>query len=333
MAQVGNSIERIKPLNDRLVPIDLAVAEYDRTRPILEGRIKPDGIALNAVARYVGDFCVEPIYEEFDVAEMSFSWYVTARSLGEPVVALPIFPLRMPVLAFVLVGADSKDYAPQDLAGKRIGVPSYRFTVNLWLRGIFADYYGLAPDQVTWVTCGEEEGAGYVVPPGIKIEVAQGSTAEKLLERGEVDAILVPKMPSSFLEGGSRLRRLFKDAQAEMHHYVRRSGILPITHVLVMKQSLAEEQPWICESLFNAFAQSQRASDSFWLVSTKNLSMADAVFYLEQNRAAYGPNSWTHGFASNRLVIETFLRYAHDQGYTSRPLVPEELFPPNTLSL
>src|SRR3954463_1002782 len=81
-----------------LFPIHMAVADYDRTRPLLDGRIKAAGVNLKVDARYVGDFCVEPVYEQYDVAEISFSWYVTARSQGEPVVALPVFPLRMPVL-------------------------------------------------------------------------------------------------------------------------------------------------------------------------------------------------------------------------------------------
>src|SRR5262245_11356869 len=104
-----------------LFPIHMAVADYDRTRPLLDGRIKAAGINLKAEARYVGDFCLDPVYEQYDVAEMSFSWYVTARSKGEPVVALPIFPLRMPVFAYVLVHSDSQLCSVQELAGKRIG--------------------------------------------------------------------------------------------------------------------------------------------------------------------------------------------------------------------
>src|SRR5947208_16717193 len=120
--------ERVAPKS--LFPNDMAVADYDRTRPLLDGRIKAAGINLNSEARYVGDFCLEPVYEQYDVAEMSFSWYVTARSQGEPVVALPIFPLRMPVLAYIFVAKDSAVSSIAELAGKRIGVPSYRLTVN-----------------------------------------------------------------------------------------------------------------------------------------------------------------------------------------------------------
>jgi 4,5-dihydroxyphthalate decarboxylase len=316
-----------------LFPIHMAVADYDRTRPIMDGRIKADGVDLKVEARYIGDFCLEPVYEQFDVAEMSFSWYVTARSLGEPVVALPIFPLRMPVLAYVFVREDSAIDGIKNLAGKRIGVPSYRLTVNLWLRGIFKDYYGLAPSDVTWVTCQKAEGAGYEVPSGIRIEVAEGASAEKLLDQGKVDAILVPRIPQSFVEGKSNMRRLFRDAQGEFRQLTRRMGFVPLTHTIVMKQSLSERAPWLCESLTRAFMDAQRVCDAAYQSDPKFISMTDAVFHLEQNQATYGAHSWAHGVSRNRACLSTFLRHAHEQGYTARRLSVEELFPANTLGL
>jgi 4,5-dihydroxyphthalate decarboxylase len=275
---------------------------------------------------------------------MSFSWYVMARSRGEPVVALPIFPLRMPVLAYVLVRKDSPFSEPKDLIGKRIGVASYRYSVNLWLRGISRDHYGLSPQDVTWVTCTRAEGAGYVVPPGVKLVVSESESASdtlqqllerpvELLERGEVDAILVPKLPRSFVAGTSGLRRLFKNAQAEGEAYVNRTGFLPVTHVMVMAQSLEEREPWIAESLLQAFTEAQRQCLEFLFADPKNLSTPDAVFYLEQQRATYRNDIWTHGVNANRPVLDTFLRYAHEQGYTARQLSIEELFPNSVLSL
>jgi 4,5-dihydroxyphthalate decarboxylase len=326
-------MDRQAQRSDRLLPVNIAFADYDRTRPLLDGRVKAAGLALKIDARYVGDFCVEPIYEQYDAAEMSFSWYVTARSQGEPVIALPVFPLRMPVLAYVFVRADSPLHEVKQLTGLRIGVPSYRLTVNLWVRGIFRDHYGLGADQVTWVTCQREEGAGYTIPRGIKVEVAEGRTAEQLLDQGEVDAILVPRVPQSFVEGRSKMRRLFKDTQGEMQGYFRKTGFLPITHTVVVKKSLSEQEPWVCESLVQAFMDAQRLCDPACLTDPKLVSSADAIFHQEQDRAVYGLNSWVHGVAPNRQNIETFVRYAHEQGYTARRLSIEELFPPNTLSL
>jgi 4,5-dihydroxyphthalate decarboxylase len=207
-------IDKTTSSGKRLFPISMAVANYDRTRALLDGRVKPEGIDLDVISRYVGEFCIEPVYEQYDAAEMSFSWYVMARSRNEPVMALPIFPLRMPVFAYVFVDGKSSLTEPRQLKGKRIAVGSYRYTVNLWLRGIFGEHYGLAPEEVKWVTCTKDEGAGFNLPAGVDITVVDGATPEDLLARGEVDAIFATKLPTAYIEGDQSLRHLNRKAQA-----------------------------------------------------------------------------------------------------------------------
>src|SRR5579885_2053043 len=92
--------DRAVSQRETLRTIDIAFADYDRTRPLIDGRVKAGGLELRATNRWVGDFCTRPVYEEFDAAEISLSWYVAARDRGEPCIAIPIFPLRDPILAF-----------------------------------------------------------------------------------------------------------------------------------------------------------------------------------------------------------------------------------------
>jgi len=315
-----------------LYPLDLAFADYDRTRPIIDGHVQPKGIAIKASTAPIGEFCTRPVYEEYDAAEMSFSWYVAARDRGEPVTALPIFPLRMAVWAYVFVRADSPITKPSDLAGKKIGSQGYRYTVNLWLRGLFKEYYDFSPEQASWITA-ETEGAGYVIPHGINVEVHRGVTAEDNLKNGIVDAIFCTSVPKQFQDGEPWIRRLFPDAQGEMQNFVRRTGIMPITHTLVMNKQLAEREPWIAESLFHGFVESQQRADDIYQTDPKLMSLLDSVFILEQQHAAYGSNPYAQGLGPNRKIVEAFLRYAHEQGYISRRLSVEELFAPNTLAL
>lgn len=316
-----------------LFPINLALADYDRTRPIIDGRVKPEGIALKVNTAWIGEFCERPVYEEYDVAEFSLSWYVAARCRGEPVVALPLFPLRMPVLAYIFCRADAPYLSPRDLIGKRIGAPGYRYTVNLWLRGIMKEHYGLSPEHVTWITAAPE-GAGYVIPKGVTVKVVPGGKPEEMLERGEADAIVVPSVPKPFASGEAWIRRLFRDCRAETRSYYTRTGIVPITHTIVMKQSLSEREPWIAKSMVKAFADAQRACDEFYRSDPKHLGFPESVFFLEEQRAVYGPEPWGQGLdGANRHVIETFVRYAHEQGYISRRMALEELFATDALAL
>ena len=325
-------VERKTHAKTELYPINLAFPDYDRTRPIIDGRVKPAGIELSVSTSPIGEFCRRPVYEEYDVAEMSFSWYLMARDRGEQVIALPIFPLRMAVWAYVYVRADSPITKPSDLIGKKIGARGYRYTIHLWLRGLFKEHYGLSPEQVTWVTA-ETESAGYVVPKSINVEIKKGTTAEDNLKNGSVDAIFCTTEPKPFQSGETWIRRLFPDAQSEMRSFVRRTGIMPITHTLVMNEKLALGEPWIAESLYHAFVEAQRQADEIYQTDPKLTSLLDSVYILEQQRAAYGSNPYVQGLGPNRKIVETFVRYAHDQGYISREIPMEELFVPGTLAL
>jgi 4,5-dihydroxyphthalate decarboxylase len=325
-------LERETARSQALYPVNIAFADYDRTRPLIDGRVKPKGIALTANTSWIGDFCTRPVYEDYDAAEMSFSWYVAARDRGEPCIAIPIFPLRMAVWAYLFVRADSDITKPSDLIGKRIGAQGYRYTVNLWLRGLFKEHYGFAPEQATWVT-NEPEGAGYVVPKNVKVEIRKGKSPEEKLKEGEVDAIWCTSVTPAFEKGESWVRRLFPDAQGEIQRFVQRTGIMPITHTLVLKKELAEREPWVAESLFHAFVDAQKVADEILQDDPKRFSLLDSVFVQEQQKKAYGANPYVQGLGPNRKIVETFVRYAHDQGYISRQIPAEELFAPGTLNL
>ncbi|HVA15997.1 MAG TPA: hypothetical protein VNF99_22315 [Stellaceae bacterium] len=314
-----------------LYPIDIAFADYDRTRPLIDGRVTAKSIELRATNKWVGDFCTRPVYEEYDAAEMSLSWYVAARDRGEPCIAIPIFPLRDPILAFVYARTDSPIAKPSDLVGKRIGVEGYRYTINLWLRGVFKDHYGLAPEQVTWVS-GELEGNGYIAPAGIKLELREGKSTPQKLQDGEVDAIFSPRVPKEFQNREPWIRRLFPDCQAEVRSLVKKLGYIPVSHTIVMKKELAEREPWIAISLYNAFVDAQKSADECCQIE-KMASYVDSMFILEQQRASYGDDPFRHGFAPNRAVMETFVRYAHEQGYIGRRMPVDALFVPETLGL
>jgi 4,5-dihydroxyphthalate decarboxylase len=310
-----------------LLPLNIAFSDYDRTRPLVDGRVVPEGIAPRYVLDDIEQFCVRPVYEEFDVAEMSFSWYCAARDRGEPVIALPIFPLRMPVHAYMFCRSDAPYTSPRDLRGKTIGVLGYRFTVNLWLRGIVQDHYGVKPEEMTWISTLATEGAGFAYPAGLDISVLPGADPQHLLLDGTVDAVFSPVILPGIISGDPRLRRLFPDSRAEMAAYYAKTNILPITHTVVVSESLLAREPWIAERLLTAFREAQRLCDESYL-EPKYLSTFDAVLNLEAQRRDFGETQYVHGLERNRHIVETFVRYAHEQGYFKQPLDVDTLFAP-----
>jgi 4,5-dihydroxyphthalate decarboxylase len=306
--------------------LTLMLADYHRTRPLLSGEVMPDGIKLNPRRAVPGEACLRPVYEEFDIAEMSMSWYMMARCRQEPVIALPIFPLRMQIHPYIFCAASCGIDEPEDLKGKKIGMDQYRLTVGLWARGILQEHYGVRPQDCHWVTS-EPEGAGFQVPSGVSITV-QNQPTEALLLAGEIDALIPPNIVPSFRAKDPRIRRVFKEPRTAVSEYFRKTKIFPITHALVARERLVEQHPWIVPSLLEAFSEAEKLCRSSYDYA-KRLAFPSAVLILEEEEEIFGANPWAHGLTpENRLVLEKFVQYAEEQGYIPYRPQLSELFAP-----
>ena len=308
------------------VELTLMLADYHRTRPLLSGEVTVDGVKLKPQRAVPGEACMRPVYEEFDIAEMSLSWYMMARCRNEPVIALPIFPLRMQIHPYIFCGTASGIKGPEDLKGKKIGMDEYRLTVGLWARGILREYHGVRPEECQWFTSAPER-AGYQPPAGVNITVVD-EPAEALLLRGEIDALIPPNIVPSFRAKDPRIRRVFKDPRTTVNEYFSKTKIFPITHTLVVRQSLFDEHPWLVSSLVNAFTEAEeRCLKSYDYA--KRLAFPSAVLILEEEEETFGKNPWAHGLTpENQIVLEKFVQYAHEQGYIPyRPKI-SDLFAP-----
>jgi 4,5-dihydroxyphthalate decarboxylase len=310
----------------KTLELTLMLADYHRTRPILSGEVNAEGIKLVPRRATPGEACLRPVYEEFDIAEMSLSWYTMSRCRGEPVIALPIFPLRMQIHPYIFCSSSSGIEEPKDLKGKKIGMDEYRLTVGLWARGILREYYGVRPEDCLWVTS-EPERAGFQPPSGVSITIVNQST-EALLLRGEIDALIPPNIPLSFKEKNPRIRRVIKNPRSAVNEYFRKTKIFPITHTLVVHQQLLDQNPWIVASLLNAFSEAEKLCQKSYAYA-KRLAFPSAVLILEEEEDTFGENPWAHGLTpENRVVLEKFVEYAQEQGYI--PFRPQlsDLFAP-----
>jgi 4,5-dihydroxyphthalate decarboxylase len=303
--------------------LKFSVADYHRTRPLLTGDVTMEGIRPSFYAAAPGEACLRPVYEEFDVAEMSLSWYVMARDRGEPVYALPIFPLRMFVQPYMYYRPNSGIAKPQDLVGKRVGMDRYRLTVGLWARGILQEHYDVAPEDIHWFTA-EPEGAGFEIPAKLKLTQANADPEQLLLE-GEIDALISPNVPKSFRAGDQRIRRLFPRCREIIQEYFDKTNIFPITHTVVVREDLLLNEPWIAERLVDGFERADQACRNEYEYP-KRLSFPTAVLMLEEEEKSFGENPWRHGLECNKHILEKFMEYAVVQGYTGRQLSIAESF-------
>ncbi|WP_332812694.1 ABC transporter substrate-binding protein [Sphingomonas sp.] len=322
------------------IKLSFACWDYDRIRAIADGRIRPEGIDLNYMNLPVEETFFRMLrYGEFDVAEMSLSSYTVSLSRDpQRFIALPVFMSRSFRHNCIFVSTKSGIEKPSDLAGKRIGVPEYQMTAPVWIRGILEDEYGVDASSPTYFTGGEEqpgrdEKLKLDLPDKIKIQpIPSDKTLSQMLAEGEIDALHAPRIPSTFHSRPDAVRRLFDDPVSEEKAYYRKTGLFPIMHVIAIRRDVYESNRWIARSLYNAFVAAQQiAYEDLKIGAALKTSLPWQVAAVDETIALMGEDWWPYGLDANRKVLDTFLRYHHDQGLSPKRLAPEDLFAPETL--
>jgi len=322
------------------VQITLACWDYDRTRALREGRVSVEGVDLIYLSLPPEETFWRMVrYEEFEASEMSFSTYVILRSRGdERFIAIPVFPSRMFRHSAIYVRIASEIQRPEQLRGKRVGVPEYQMTAAVWVRGLLCHEYGVKTSEVVWFTGGlEEPGRQEKVelhlPPEVQVKpIAPTRTLTEMLEEGELDAIVSARAPSALRRG--TVKRLFERYWEQEEQYYQRTGVFPIMHVLVLRRDIYEKYRWLAQALYRAFEGAKR-------VAMREMEEVAAVKVMhpwigaevERLRAMFGEDWWPYGVEPNRRTIETLIQYLQEQGLIAQPLEVEQLFAPETLEL
>jgi len=316
-----------------------------RTAPILAGEVEPEGIRLLPTACHASEmFWRQLKFSEFDISEMSVSSLVIATSNGPTEwVALPIFTMRHFFHTSVLVRGDAGIEKPADLRGKRIGVPEYQQTWAVWSRGIFADEFGVKPQDNIWYMERLPEkshggATGFTPPPGVEFHYIPPTTnMGEMMVKGELDATVLYLANANLvdrssvdLDARSDIHTLFPDPVAEAKRYYAKTGMFPINHTVVVRRSLLEREPWIAESLYDAFVRAK--------ATIKNERDGNLQPYLETGlldaaaRTGLGRDPMPYGIVAARRELETIARYDFEQGLAKRLVALDELFAPNLMS-
>ena len=302
--------------------------------------MQPDGIDLVYL-----DMPVEETFfrmlrnREFDIAELSLSSYtVSLFKDPKPFIAIPVWPSRFFRHSSIYINTQAGIREPGDLVGKRIGNPEYQMTAPVWIRGILQDEYGVPVDSVTYVTGGEEEPGRdeklkLDLPPNIKVEPIGPAQTLFANARGRRDrraadgahAVDVPIAPRIASGGCSRTirmrRRTISGARSLPDHAHGRDSPRALRGASVDRMSL-----------YKAFAAAQKVTyaDLYETAALKTM-LPWLTAHVEEARRELGEDFWPYGFHNNRHVLDTFLRYHHEQGLSKRRLEPEALFAPETM--
>ena len=310
------------------IQLTLACGDYEITRALKDGSIKPDGIDLTVLTdidsttrhwRFLRN-------REFDVAEVSASSYLLARDSGWPLDGIPVFLHRRFRHEFVFVNTTKGIRAPKDLIGRKVGVKSFQASAILWMRGILENEYGVPHKSIDWYAELDEDVA-FAAPPDLRLTtLPEDASLEKMLISGELDAVLHTDLIEPYVEGHPAIARLFDDYKAEEMAFYRKTQIFPIMHVTGIRREIVEKYPWAPIELYKAFEKAKEAG----VRRMFNPRVAPLAWWrhaMEEQEKLLGKDPWEYGLTpKNRNNLETLIGYSHQNGMLKRRIPLDELF-------
>ena len=292
-----------------------------------DGSVKPRSFELDFVE-------VDPLIaafrrmvrgNEFDICEMAITTYICARAYGKPMTAVPVFLVRAFHHGAILANTNSGIRSPKDLEGKRVGVNrGYTVTTGVWARGILEKEYGVDLAKITWVLSGDEHVAEYRAPANV-VPIEPGKKMGDMLAAGELAAAIGIEVDSP------DVRPLIPDAFETGIAALRRRGLYPINHTVVIKNELIAAQPQLAADVFDAFAAAKRVYLD--RLQAREIEKPTEVDELHSRVMQITGDPLPYGIAPNRQVIEELIGHALKQGIITKPVTVEELFVPSTRGL
>ena len=273
------------------------------TDPLLQGAVDSGRLIITACGAtpYTDTFRRMARELAYDIAEMPVVTQLLLADTKAPVTAMPI------VLAggglphgSLLCLTDSEINGASALRGKRIGIRGYAQTTGVWIRGVLQHEFGVEPQELKWITTEGSHVATFEDPANVTR--SNHSDLIAMLRAREVDAIVASP---HVVKGATDLRPVIADAQAAAQAWAKREGICGVNHVLSVQTSLIQEHPWIVEELARRFTAAKE-----W---------AEQHAGDDKRFAAFGDDP-------NRHSVDLLLRYAYEQGMTTRRFRYDDLF-------
>lgn len=321
-----------------MLELSLACQITDRTRALLDGKVEIEGCHVNFVNGPAEELFQRAFrHGEFDMSELSLGTHLLTTARGAShYIGVPVFLSRSFRHSAIYIRNDRGIASPRDLKGRRIGVPDFQQTAGIWVRGMLGDEYGVASRDVQWVIggleqAGREARVPYSLPAEIRVEpIAANQTLAKLLDSGEIDAVIAPKPPSCFGRN-ERVQRLFTDFRANEEAWFAKTGLFPPMHVLGIRRSLVERHPWLPVNVYAAFRKSRdMALGELAVTDTLRVMHPWINSEYERVKALMGDDYWRYGVRENRVDLDALQRYAQSDGLIEHEVPIESLFAAST---
>ena len=279
------------------------LGNYTNTLPLKNGDLKPSGFSFEFADVKVPNRAFKRVAreQEFDVAELAMVTCLQAIAYNKPYAMIPAVIGAGRYQHHCLVyNAERQTMRVGQLKGKRIGIRAHAQTTVTWVRGILWDDYGVALDDVNWVTMEDGHLAEFPDPANIA-RAPEGRTMVDMLLSGELDAAII----GTDLPDDPRLQPVLPDPHAAAQAWSLRNQTVPINHMVMVRKDMFQHRPDIVTQIYQLLAQSKARA--------------------ERDKSA-AVDLTPFGVEANRKALEVLIRNATDQKLLPRPLTVDEIF-------
>ena len=315
--------------------LSIATTDYDHFRDFRVGDVCAEGIDHNwlnlghheCFARFTAN-------REFDVSEISFAKFsAQVTRENSDIIGLPVICSRLFRFSSFYVNKKSGIKTIQDLRGKKVGSPEWAHSAAVYMRGWMHNEMGVSLQDVHWIqaganAAGREEKVELNLPEGVQLTRIKDKSLSELLSSGEIDCAIIARPPTCFLEGHPDIIRLFPNFLEMEEEYYDRTKVYPIMHIIAMRRSILDENPWVARNLMNAFQESKRRSlERLFDPAVSRYPLPWLASYARRMRDKFEGDPFPYGIEENRPTWEQMSLYTFQQGIAHRQFTPEEIFP------
>mgnify|MGYP002629225259 FL=1 len=315
--------------------LSIATTDYDHFRDFRVGDVRAEGIDHNwlnlghheCFARFTAN-------REFDVSEISFAKFsAQVTRENSDIIGLPVICSRLFRFSSFYVNKKSGIKTIQDLKGKKVGSPEWAHSAAVYMRGWMHNEMGVSLQDVHWIqaganAAGREEKVELNLPEGVQLTRIKDKSLSELLSSGEIDCAIIARPPTCFLEGHPDIIRLFPNFLEMEEEYYDRTKVYPIMHIIAMRKSILDENPWVARNLMNAFQESKRRSlERLFDPAVSRYPLPWLASYARRMRDKFEGDPFPYGIEENRPTWEQMSLYTFQQGIAHRQFAPEEIFP------
>ena len=270
------------------------------TAALKTGKVRSPLVDFNFADVKVSNTEFKPLVREhkYDLAELATVTYLQAYERGTSYVLLPATVVGRNQHHTIFYNADRGPL--EDLNGKRVGVRAYTQTTGAWVRGFLAEDYDVDIERVRWVTFEDAHVMRYRDPEFVE-RAPEGKTIKQMLLDGELDAAIL----GDHQEEGP-LKHLIPDHEQAGRDWAKRHGGVPINHLMVIRESIAEEKPEVVKAVYRLLKESRAAASAIY-----DSGEADPLRF---------------GVSRIRQSFETLVGYAVQQKLLTEPVSTDEVF-------